>query len=229
MANPIELFLRARHIPARRSRLPYIESAPRPALTKDERAAFAVFARELRADLDMDLDSRYRTLLKQVRTRIKNPGKLNDALYHPEKLLDSEARYPLYSSEIAELVRALGVQVSARTVDRLVEGGLVPKPATIGTGKLVRSAFFARHLVDVLFEQLFVEKPEVAVAQISVLRRDVPRAMWAFYCGLDGVQPDLVASLEPVTAEGPSQGRTIAYERTTVRRSERGLAPTGHR
>jgi len=216
-------------MPIRRSKLPYVETAPRPALSAEERVAYAVFAREIRADLDMDLDPRYQTLLDQIRTRIKSRRKLEDALYHPEKLLEGGARYPLYSSEIAELARALGVQTSAKTIDRLVAGGLVPRPATIGIGKLLRSAFFARHLVDVLFEQLFVEKPEVAVAQIAVLRRQVSTAMWSFYRGLEDVSADAVEAFEPVTAAGPSNPRTIAYKRTTLGARERELTSSTRR
>lgn len=228
MANAIEVLLRARHMPTRRSRLPYIETASRPALSKDERAAFEVFAREIRADLDMDLDPRYRMLLDQIRTRIKGRA-LRDALYHPERLLESGARYPLYSSEIAELARRLGVETTAKTVDRLVVAGLVPRPATIGTGKLVRSAFFARHLVDVLFEQVFAPKPEVMLAHIAILRGEVSRAMRVFYQGLEGVRPGLIDALGPVTPEGPKEPTTLAYEKVAVGPGGRELTTSARR
>ena len=185
----------------------------RPNLSSDELQALRVFREQLQDDLDLQDDPRYEAMLASLRDRIA-PNKLKRALYQPETMASGHA-YPLYANELAALCAELGVLVHGKLIERLAEDGLMSPPVLIGTGELPRPCYFARHLVEVLFEQLIVHvKPDRGRAYLDVLSGRLNSSALLYFSGLPGVQPEIV---ERSAAEASRRLRGIARHRRARR------------
>jgi hypothetical protein len=162
----------------------------RPTLSSEDLQALRVFRTQLQEDLDLEDDPRYAAMLVGLRQRIKE-SKLSQAVFRPETLVGRA--YPLYASELAALCTEIGVNLNAKLIERLAEDGLMSPPLLIGTGDLPRPCYFARHLVEVLFEQIvLVLKPERGRAYLDVLSGRLDTSMLLYLSGLPGVEPALV-------------------------------------
>jgi hypothetical protein len=162
----------------------------RPQLSDDALQALKVFRGQLQDDLDLEDDPRFAAMLVGLRQRI-NPSKLRQAVFRPEGLIGRA--YPLYVSELAALCTELGVLLHAKVIERLVEDGLMSPPVLIGTGELPRPCYFARHLVEVLFEQIVLAlKPERGRAYLDALSGRLNTSTLLYLSGLPGVERALV-------------------------------------
>ncbi len=165
-------------------------SLARPTLTNEELQALRVFRTQLQEDLDLEDDPRYSAMMAGLRQRITK-SKLSQAVFRPETLVGRA--YPLYATELAALCTEIGVNLHAKLIERLAEDGLMSPPLLIGTGDLPRPCYFARHLVEVLFEQVvLVLKPERGRAYLDVLSGRLDTSTLLYLSGLPGVEPALV-------------------------------------
>ncbi len=189
-------------------------SLARPTLTNEELHALRVFRTQLQEDLDLEDDPRYAAMLAGLRQRI-NESKLSQAVFRPETLVGRA--YPLYASELAALCTEIGVNLHAKLIERLAEDGLMSPPLLIGTGELPRPCYFARHLVEVLFEQVVLGlKPERGRAYLDALSGRLDSSTLLYLSGLPGVEHAL---LERSAAEASERLKGIGARRGTTARS----------
>jgi len=151
---------------------------------------------ELQADIDLEDDPRYAAMFAAVQHRLGTTD-LRQALYRPESILRSKRGFPLYGRELSELSSALGVSVHAKTIERMAADGLLSPSLKLGSRQLARPIYFARHLIEVLFEQLMVDlKPERQRAYLAVLAGRLTEAERLYFSGLPGVRRDLLEASE---------------------------------
>lgn len=128
-------------------------------LTPEERAEYRKARTEFEADADLDADDRYAPLLAALVQKVGR-RRAYEAVFTPEQMLGEGSTLPLYNSQVEELLRALGASApyNARTIERMVrEDGVVPKPPLLGRGEdLPRNAYFARHILAILYRVLCV-------------------------------------------------------------------------
>jgi hypothetical protein len=185
-----------------------------PQLNDEEVQALRVFRAQLQEDLDLEDDPRFAAMLVGLRQRI-NHTKLRRAVFRPETMIGRA--YPVYASELAALCTEIGVPLHAKVIERLAEDGLMSPPLLIGTGDLPRPCYFARHLVEILFEQVVLDlKPERGRAYLDALSGRLDASTLLYLSGLPGVEPALVEksvdeaseSLKAIGSRGREQGTT---------------------
>lgn len=162
-------------------------------LAPAERAAYDQLTDELQADLDMRQDARYGELLAAVEAQFGR-ALVFKTLFHPESVLEDEVGYPLYASEVAVLLQRFGIEVDERTVNRLVSSGQVPATPVIGTGAQVRNAFFARHVLDIVFLRAILRRrPEVLSAELAMAQGMLDPQVSTYLSALPGVDPRILS------------------------------------
>lgn len=172
---------------------------PREELSDEERVEYRLVREEHQADLDMDMDPRFAPLLAALITRLGR-RRVNELVFHPEKVLPDEVTYPLTKEEAATLLAELfrGERVDAPqawTLDRMVKEDLLPTTPQIGGGSLPRSAYFARHIVAAAYRTFFVpEKPEVLRAELAVARHELTPETAAYLKVLPGTDAELITA-----------------------------------
>ena len=144
---------------ARRSRIAMtrgrLRDALRDSLSSEERAEYQKVRAEIEADTDLDQDPVYAPLLQALIQKVGR-RRAYEVLFTPERFLDGGTTYPLYNEEVERLLRALGADCDARTIERMVEDGVIPQPPQMGGGSLPRNAYFARHLLAAAYRALLV-------------------------------------------------------------------------
>ena len=160
-------------------------------LSGETLANLKILRGQLQADLDLEDDPRCAMMLTTLRERLK-PRLLSKALYDPSGLSGSRA-YPLYSSEMAALCSNFGIHVLAKTIERLAIDGLISPPLLIGDSSLPRPAYFARHLLEILYGQVVLNlTPGQAKSYLDILSGRIDAATLLYLSGIPGVSPALV-------------------------------------
>ena len=168
-------------VPVTRSRLRELVDRRKPPLGEDERRALDLLQRELQDDLDMDDDPDFAELLAALRSRLDR-NRLTHALYRPHLLVEGLA-YPLLKGEVQQVCAALGVDVDAQEVERLATAQLILRPVVLGTSSIPRRGFFARHLVQIIYERLLLDDipPAIEQAHLKALRGQLEDRIMVYY------------------------------------------------
>ena len=196
----------------RRSTLHQVQSEQRTLgnLSPSEREAYERLADEIRADADLLSDPRYAQMISYLE-RTFSRRRLGAVVFHPERVV--KVSYPLYANEVAQLLAELGLSVQGKTIERWVERGLVPTPQSIGSGALPRNAYFARHVIDILFlKQVLAanDTMEAIAAELRVLTGALAEEDAVYFRGLPAVNP---AMLKRASTRGRVDGRGTQKER----------------
>jgi hypothetical protein len=168
-------------VPVTRARLRELLDRRQPPLGEDEQRALDLLQRELQDDIDMDDDPDFAELLAALRARLDR-RRLTQALYRPHLLVEGLA-YPLLKGEVQQLCAALGVDIDAQEVERLATGLLILKPVLLGTSQIPRRGFFARHVVQIIYERLLMDDvpPAIEQAHLSALRGQLQERLMVYY------------------------------------------------
>jgi hypothetical protein len=171
-------------------------TAARPRLSPELLAGLDIFQRQLQDDLDMEDDPRFGPMLGALRKgHLLHGHLLVKALWRPSALPGGRP-YPLYASEVSLLTDLLGHNVPAKTIERLALDGLISPPVLIGDSTLPRAAYFARHVVEILYEQVVLGlSPVRAKAYLDVFTGRLDEGTLLYLSGLEDVDPAMVQAV----------------------------------